>query len=138
MKLIFISCITILALLNANLNKNIYTQTNPLQESIARGSDIYLDFCINCHMANGEGVDATFPPLAKSDYLMQERAKSIKAIKFGIEGKLTVNGKTYNSNMVPLGLSDDEVADVMNYITNSWGNKNNKMITEAEVAKLKK
>lgn len=138
MKLIYISCITILALFNSNLNKDNYTQTTPLQESISRGNDIYLDFCINCHMANGEGVKATFPPLAKSDYLMKEREKSIKAIKFGLEGKLVVNGKTYNSNMVALGLSDDEVADVMNYITNSWGNKNDKMITEAEVAKLKK
>lgn len=38
--------------------------------------------------------------------------------------------------MAPLGLSDNEVADVMNYITNSWENKNDKMLTEAEVSKI--
>ena len=40
--------------------------------------------------------------------------------------------------MAALGLSDDEVADVMNYITNSWGNKNDKIVTIEEVSKVKK
>jgi hypothetical protein len=38
--------------------------------------------------------------------------------------------------MSPLGLEDDEIADVMNYITNSWGNANDKLITESEVSKI--
>ena len=135
MKLILICFIAITSLVS---NQNNYIQTNPLQESIVRGSEIYTDFCINCHMSSGEGVDGVFPPLAKSDYLMLKRTGSIKAVKFGQEGELMVNGKTYNSVMAPLGLSNDEVADVMNYITNSWGNKNDKMITIEEVAKLKK
>ncbi|MEP1489184.1 MAG: cytochrome c [Algibacter sp.] len=138
MKLILICFIAITSLVSIQSNQNKYIQTDPLQESIVRGSEIYTDFCINCHMASGEGVDGTFPPLAKSDYLMLKRSGSIKAVKFGQEGELMVNGKTYNSVMAPLGLSNDEVADVMNYITNSWGNKNDKMITIEEVAKLKK
>ena len=78
------------------------------------------------------------PPLAKSDYLIKNREASIRGIKFGQQGELTVNGKKYNSIMAPMGLSDNEVADVMNYITNSWGNKNDKMITKEEVTKIKK
>jgi mono/diheme cytochrome c family protein len=113
-------------------------QNTELQESIERGSEIYADFCVTCHMPSGEGVSGTFPPLAKSDYLMNNRQASIKGIKYGQSGEITVNGKTYNSAMAAMGLSDDEVADVMNYITNSWGNKNDKMITEAEVSKIKK
>jgi mono/diheme cytochrome c family protein len=113
-------------------------QNNKLDESIKRGAEIYQDFCINCHMAKGEGVVGAFPPLAKSDYLMKKRAESIKAIKFGLEGEVIVNGKTYKNAMVPLGLEDDEIADVMNYITNSWGNKNDKMVTEKEVSEIKK
>jgi len=108
-----------------------------LKNSIERGSIIYKDFCVVCHLDNGEGVPKAFPPLANSDYLMQKRAESIKAIKFGQTGEITVNGDKYNNAMAPLGLYDEEVADVMNYITNSWGNKNNKMVTKEEVAKLK-
>ncbi|GAA0742746.1 MULTISPECIES: c-type cytochrome [Gaetbulibacter] len=107
-----------------------------IQESIQRGSEVYNDFCMACHLPNGQGVPRTFPPLAKSDYLMNKRAESIKAIKYGQKGKITVNGVEYDNVMTPLGLSDQEVADVMNYITNSWGNTNNKMITEDEVSKI--
>ncbi|PKQ45222.1 cytochrome C [Confluentibacter flavum] len=103
-----------------------------------RGSDIYQDFCITCHMGNGEGLAGAFPPLAKSDYLMNHRAKSIHAIKYGLQGEITVNGKKYNGLMAYQGLTDEEVADVMNYITNSWGNKNNMMVTVKEVSEIKK
>ncbi|MBP0904357.1 cytochrome c [Mariniflexile gromovii] len=103
-----------------------------------RGEEIYTDFCVTCHLPNGKGVEKVYPPLANSDYLLKNREASIKAIKFGMQGEITVNGKKYNTVMAPLGLSDDEVADVMNYINNSWGNKNDKMVTEAEVSKVKK
>lgn len=113
-------------------------QNDPLKESIERGKAIYTDFCINCHLPSGLGQEKVYPPLANSDYLMNNREASIKGVKFGQEGKMVVNGKTYNNVMAPLGLSDDEVADVMNYITNSWGNTNDKMVTIEEVSKIKK
>ena len=103
-----------------------------------RGKDIYTDFCMACHLPLGEGVKNVFPPLAKSDYLLKNREASIRAIKFGLQGEITLNGINYNNVMAPLGVSDDEIADVMNYITNSWGNKNDKIVTEAEVSKIKK
>jgi len=117
---------------------SISSQNNPLQESIKKGADIYQNFCIACHQANGQGLAGAFPPLAKSDFLMNNRAKSIHVIKYGLQGEITVNGTKYNSVMASLGLADDEVADVMNYITNSWGNKNEKMVTVKEVADIKK
>ncbi|OYX26954.1 MAG: cytochrome C [Flavobacteriales bacterium 32-35-8] len=116
----------------------IYSQNKDLDESIKRGKDIYQDFCITCHMGNGEGLAGAFPPLAKSDFLMNNRAKSIHAIKYGLQGEVVVNGKKYNSVMASQGLTDDEVADVMNYITNSWGNKNEKIVTVKEVSEVKK
>ncbi|WP_246109122.1 c-type cytochrome [Seonamhaeicola algicola] len=106
---------------------------NNLKQSIENGKEIYNDFCITCHMAKGEGVKDTYPPLAKSDYLMNNRKAGIRAIKFGISGEIIVNGKTYNNTMATIGLSDDEIADVMNYITNTWGNKNDKIFTKTEV-----
>ncbi len=88
-------------------------------------------------MANGEGLPKAFPPLAKADYLMNKRAESIKAIKYGLSGTIVVNGNTFKGSMAPLGLSDKQVADVMNYITNSWGNQNDKMVTEKEVSEIR-
>ncbi|NNC50513.1 MAG: cytochrome c [Flaviramulus sp.] len=115
-----------------------YSQSSNLNTSIERGKEIYSDFCITCHLPNGEGVENVYPPLANSDFLMQNREASIKAIKYGQKGEIIVNGKTYNSYMAPLGLDEDEIADVMNYILNSWGNKNDSIITEEEVSKIKK
>jgi mono/diheme cytochrome c family protein len=114
------------------------SQTNTLKASIERGEEIYTDFCVSCHLPNGKGVEKVYPPLANSDYLLKNRETSIRGIKFGMSGEIVVNGKKYNNVMTPLGLSDGEIADVMNYISNSWGNKNDKIVTEAEVSKIKK
>ncbi|MBP6693749.1 MAG: cytochrome c [Saprospiraceae bacterium] len=114
-------------------------QQNPeLTESIQRGEGIYEDFCITCHRANGKGFGKMYPPLAGSDFLLNKREESIRAVKYGLSGEITVNDKTYNKKMEPLGLSDKEVADVMNFILNSWGNTSEKMVTVEEVEKIVK
>lgn len=129
MKLLLLSYILSISLLALYL-----FQDRELEESIQRGADIYSDFCINCHMANGEGVEKTFPPLAKSDFLLNKREESIRGIKYGQQGPILVNGLTYDNIMPPMGLEDGEIADVMNYILNSWGNKSDNMVTEEEVS----
>lgn len=111
-------------------------QSQELKESIKRGALVYEDFCMNCHLPDGKGTPNIYPPLADSDYLMKKRAESIKAVKYGLAGEITVNGKKYNNAMASLGLLDDEVADVMNYILNSWGNADGKIVTVAEVSKI--
>ena len=113
-------------------------QEPSLEESMARGSEIYADFCVTCHMEKGEGVENAFPPLAASDYLAKNREASIRGVKYGQQGEIVVNGVTYNSTMAPLGLEDEEVADVMNYIMNSWGNSNDVMVTVEEVKAIQK
>lgn len=107
-----------------------------LKSSISEGEKVYQNFCINCHMANGEGIEGAYPPLANSDYLENNLKASIIGIKNGMKGEITVNGKTYNNVMTPMGLSNQEVADVTNYILNSWGNKNDTLITAKEVSKI--
>ncbi|HBI02006.1 MAG TPA: cytochrome c [Flavobacterium sp.] len=108
-----------------------------LVKSISRGKEVYADFCMQCHLGNGKGSE-TVPPLAASDWLVNKRKESIHAVKYGQSGPIKVNGKSYNGRMSPMGLSDDEVADVMNYIMNSWGNKQSKMVTVSEVKAVKK
>ena len=135
MKLIAILFLLLLVDPSVPLN---YTQSTPLEESISRGSEIYEDFCMQCHSPDGKGVEHVFPPLANSDYLLENRVASIRGIKFGQNDEIVVNGNTYNGFMQPMGLDNEEIADVMNYITNSWGNKNKNIITEEEVAAIKK
>ncbi|KDN55308.1 c-type cytochrome [Flavobacterium seoulense] len=112
-------------------------QQTPLQKSIAQGKEIYTDFCVQCHLANGKGNGTTFPPLDGSNWLKTKITESIHAVKYGQKGEIIVNQKKYNGIMPPMGLSDEEVADVMNYILNSWSNKSTKMITLKEVAAVK-
>ncbi len=141
MKVISLLIVLNLFFISINDEKEIYTsikQDKALQESIKRGKEVYTDMCVTCHLPNGEGVPKVYPPLAKSDYLMEKREASIRAIKYGIRGKIVVNDVQYRGIMANLGLYEDEVADVMNYITNSWGNENFKMITEEEVKKISK
>jgi mono/diheme cytochrome c family protein len=94
-----------------------------LKASAARGKEVYTNYCLSCHMENGAGIESVYPPLAKSDYLMADKKRSIKQIRSGISGEIKVNGVTYNSEMTGFDLSDEEVSDVLNYIRNSWGNK---------------
>ena len=113
-------------------------QEKPLKQSILDGEEIYQDFCLQCHLDNGKGVENTFPPLAKSDYLQNNIEASIRGIKYGLRGEITVNGKTYNGVMVNQGLYEEEVADVINYILNSWGNRAENQITVAQVLEIQK
>ena len=116
----------------------IFSQDERLINSIKNGESVYKDFCLRCHLPNGEGQIGIFPPLAKSDFLFKNMEESVKAIKFGgIDGEIIVNGVKYNSKMEKMGLYDDEIADVMNYILNSWGNKYDKIIKEDYVKSLK-
>lgn len=103
-----------------------------LKASIERGKEVYNVHCITCHMEKGEGLEGVFPPVAKSDYLMADRARSINQIIKGASGEMTVNGKTYNGEMPGVDLTDEQVSDVLNYVRNSWGNKG-EAVTPTEV-----
>jgi nitrite reductase (NO-forming) len=90
---------------------------------IAKGKQIFMQTCFVCHQINGEGIPAQIPPLAKSDFLMQDLERSIRIVLQGRSGETVVNGKTFNGTMVPLNtLSDDEIANVLTYVRNSFGN----------------
>ncbi len=102
-----------------------------IEEKVARGKRIYDTSCFACHQTNGQGLPGAFPPLAKSDYL-NNKTKAISAVVHGLEGKITVNGKEYDSIMPAQVLSDEDVANVMTYVYSAWGNSK-KVVTPAEV-----
>lgn len=114
-----------------------FKQKFDLKASIARGKDVYAAQCISCHQEQGEGLEDVFPPLAKSDYLMADKTRSIKQTLHGVSGEIKVNGKMYSGEMTGFDLTDEEVSDVLNYIRNSWGNKG-AAVTPQEVAAARK
>jgi nitrite reductase (NO-forming) len=89
---------------------------------IERGKQVYMQTCFVCHQPNGQGLPGVFPPLAKSDFMMEDKDRSIRGIIKGISGEIVVNGKKYNGVMPPVPISDDQIANVLTYVRNSWGN----------------
>ena len=96
--------------------------SQPDAAQMARGKKVYNAVCIACHQANGQGIPNLFPPLAKSDYLMADKERSIRIVLKGQSGPITVNGKQYNQVMPPQALKPDQVADVLTFVRNSFGN----------------
>lgn len=104
--------------------------------SVKNGQTIYATFCQSCHMENGEGVPSAFPPLAKAGNL-NDRNKLVQIILKGMRGEITVKGQKYNVEMAAININDQEVADVINYVRNAWGNKA-PLIKASDVAIAKK
>jgi mono/diheme cytochrome c family protein len=104
-----------------------------LARSVERGKEVYNSQCISCHQANGEGLSGVYPPLAGSDHLTKEQEKSITIILMGQQEEITVNGTKYAVPMPAMNsLTDEQIADVLNYMGHSWGNQFN-VVTPAQV-----
>ena len=109
---------------------------NYIEDSYNRGQMLYDDFCVRCHLPDGSGEAGLIPPLASADFLQDIKA-TVHSIKYGLYGPITVNGVRYNNTMSPMGLENNEIADITNYILNSWGNTTDVIITEAYVKGIK-
>ena len=103
-------------------------------ERIAAGKQVYTVNCIACHQATGQGIPNAFPPLAASDFLNADMKRAVQVVTAGLSGKITVNGKEFNSVMPAWQLSDEDVANVLTYVSSEWGNKGEEF-TPAFVAK---
>ena len=107
-------------------------------QQVTAGKALFQGTCSVCHQAQGQGISSVFPPLAGSDYFAGNNSKIINAVLTGVTGKLVVNGTEYNSVMPPMSnLNDDEVANIITYVLNSWGNKGGQ-VTPAQVAEARK
>ncbi len=105
-------------------------------ERIEIGERLYAQICAACHQPNGKGIPGAFPPLAESDYLMADKERSIRAIVHGLQGKITVNGTEFNGVMPAVNLTDEQVANVLTYVRNTWGNEGEE-VTPQEVAAVR-
>ncbi|MBL9189668.1 MAG: ThuA domain-containing protein [Opitutaceae bacterium] len=99
------------------------------RERFIAGQQIYTrdGHCVTCHQADGKGLDPAFPSLEKSPWVAEDKERLIKLTLYGLMGPLEVNGKTYDGQvpMTPFGgmLNDEEIAAVLTYVRNSFGNE---------------
>ncbi|WP_143961934.1 c-type cytochrome [Litoribacter populi] len=100
------------------------------------GKILYQSNCSNCHQADGTGLVKVIPPLAQADYMLEDQARTARIIRYGMTGEITVNGVEYNQNM-PANpqLTPIEIAQIMTYIFNVWGN-NEGLIGASSVEKF--
>ncbi len=95
-------------------------------EQMKRGAAVYARTCIACHQPTGMGLPPVFPPIANAPIVVGNPELPIKFILQGLMGPITVGGTTYNSMMPPVvGVTDGDVADVLTYVRQSFGNKGN-------------
>jgi nitrite reductase (NO-forming) len=113
---------------NKNLSKD---------QQVALGKNLFESNCLACHQANGEGIPSAFPPLAKSDFLNADHNRAIDILLHGRSGPITVNGKTFDGVMPAVALNNGQVANVLTYVLNSFGN-NGGQVTPAQVEKQRK
>lgn len=106
-------------------------------ERMERGQIIYSNNCVACHQAKGDGIANVFPPLAGSDLIKNSKSQAIDAVANGLQGPITVNGKSFNGVMPAWDLSDEDIANVLTYVYNSWGNPGGE-VTPEEVKPARK
>ena len=104
-----------------------------IQASIARGNALYMRTCIACHQKDGGGVPRMNPPLIKTSYVLGDKTRLINIVLKGLNERIEIEDEEYSNPMPPQPqLTDEEVADVLTFVRNSFGNKAS-AVTPAEV-----
>jgi len=91
-------------------------------ERIELGRRLFTSICAACHQPTGQGLPNVFPPLAGSDFLNADKNRAIKIVINGRQGEVVVNGLNFNNSMPSFPLSDDDIANALTFVYNSFGN----------------
>ena len=91
-------------------------------ERIAQGRRLFTSICAACHQPTGRGMPNVFPPLAGSDFLNADKNRAIQTVIFGRQGEVVVNGLKFNNSMPSFPLNDQDIANALTFVYNSFGN----------------
>jgi mono/diheme cytochrome c family protein len=95
-------------------------------DAFRKGQKVFVTYCQVCHQSTGQGAPGQFPPLAGSEWVLaKEPGRAIRIVLNGLQGPVTVKGQAFNSaSMIPwkIDLSDEQIADVLTYVRQEWGN----------------
>jgi mono/diheme cytochrome c family protein len=104
-----------------------------LKSSINRGQAVYAKYCLTCHQVDGSGVPNLNPPLITTKWTLGSKTVLIQQVIKGSNGKVEIDGDRFSNTMPPLKtLTDQQIADVLTFVRNSFGNKAS-MVTPVEV-----
>lgn len=106
-----------------------------MKASMERGKKVYEATCLACHMPDGAGVPNLNPPLVKTKWVLGDKKQLAKLILKGLQGgEIDIDGEKFHNPMPPQAtlLSNQEIADVLTYVRNSFSNKAS-LVTAAEV-----
>lgn len=104
-----------------------------LQTSISRGKIVYTASCLPCHQADGSGVPNMNPPVIQNSWVLGSKTVLIQQILKGSNGKVEIDGEKFHNTMpAQAHLTNQQIADVLTYVRNSFGNKAS-IVTPAEV-----
>ena len=106
------------------------------ETNLSEGGKLFNIFCSVCHQRNGMGTDR-FPPLVGTKWVLGDKETLIKVVLNGMRGEIQVKGKSYTNTMPKLDLlKDDEIAGILTYIRESFGNEAS-AISPTEVANIR-
>ena len=120
----------------------LFTSSVQAQDALSRGQTVYMQVCFACHQPTGLGLPGMFPPLAGSDWVAAKKPdRMIRMVLHGLTGPVTINGKPFATPaplMPPQGaaLSDTQIADVLTYVRDAYGNKAS-AVTPEQVAAIR-
>ena len=108
--------------------------------SIARGALVYKQYCLSCHQIDGSGVPNINPPLSNTSYVKGDKVRLINTVLKGFPAPVDIDGESYTNVMPPHNfLKDQEIADVLTYVRNNFGNKGTAItITQVKAVRAKK
>src|SRR6187397_543800 len=109
------------------------TSTSTLNSSIARGKTVYGTYCLACHQEDGSGVPSMNPPIINTSWVLGSKTVLIQQVLKGSANKVEIDGEKFHNTMPPQAqLTDQQIADVLTFVRNSFGNKAS-IVTPAEV-----
>jgi mono/diheme cytochrome c family protein len=107
--------------------------------SMERGSKVYASVCMACHQPDGLGAQRMNPPLVKTKWVLGDKKALAKIVINGLKGgEIEIDGDNFHNPMPPQGtqLTDQQIADVLTYVRNSFGNKASAVtVTEVKAAR---
>jgi len=117
-KIVFLTPVCVIMLMAFNNSVHIDKAT------MDRGKKVYIQYCLACHQVDGSGVPGLNPPLEKTAQVLGSKTKLIRIILKGMNTHEEIDGETYSNIMAPHDhLTDNQIADVLTYVRNSFGNK---------------
>jgi len=108
---------------------NVFSKES-LERKISSGRMLYGNYCASCHQMDGAGIGSYYPPLAKSDFIKGNKERAIEVVGYGLSEPITVNGHHYNGFMPSMYLTNEQIAEVLTFIYNSWGNEGGEVTEE--------